>query len=120
MYRPVTGLMQKVQFAVDPIANESTVSEPLNPPKLKWLNKLKKSARSSTLNLSRDGTGLKTLPTDMSTRYSPSVLPALRATFPLTFWKSTTSPLKISAAPRPLAAAGARNVFGAVGQLAAP
>src|SRR5262245_51592203 len=120
MYRPVTGLMQNVQFAVEPIANESTVSAPLKPPKLKWLNRLKKSARNSTLNLSRDGIGLKTRPTDISTRYSPSVLPALRATFPLTFWKSTTSPLKMSAAPLPLAAAGARNVFGVVGQFAAP
>src|SRR5690349_14287515 len=60
--------------------------------KLARLSKLKKSARSSTRICSRFGTRNVRV-TETSARANGSVLPALRATLPLYFLKSTIVPL---------------------------
>jgi len=63
---------------------------------------------------------LKAFKREMSKSVNPLVRPVLRPRLPLMYWKSTGTPLMLSAGPDPLAPAGATHVVRKALQFGAP
>src|SRR5215831_6048063 len=101
--------MQLVQLGRPRLSAEVT-SLVLKPCQLLWLRMFSASAWSSSFTLSARAIRNDFF-SDMSSRANGLPRPASLSRLPLTNWKSTTSPLKESIEPLPLALPGAKKVF---------